>query len=73
MVFIEALRHIRQDVVPSPQDLWEATLTFSYKWVEHFETRLEYRHDQSNVRSFDRDGKPTKSQDTLATEFIFRF
>jgi hypothetical protein len=56
-----------------PQDIWEATLTFSYKWVEQFETRLEYRHDQSNVHSFDRDGKPTKSQDTLATEFIFRF
>jgi hypothetical protein len=55
------------------QDLWETTLTLSYKWVKHFETRLEYRHDQSNVESFDRDGKPTNSQDTLATEFIFRF
>lgn len=55
------------------QDLWETTLTLSYKWVEPFETRLEYRHDQSNVRSFDRRGRPTKSQDTIATEFIFRF
>lgn len=57
----------------SDQDLWEIALTAIYKWVKGFETRLEYRHDQSNVRSFDRDGRPTKSQDTVATEFIFRF
>jgi hypothetical protein len=56
-----------------PQDIWETTLTLGYKWVKHFETRLEYRHDQSNVRSFDRGGRPTSSQDTLATEFILRF
>jgi predicted porin len=55
------------------QDLWELTLTAGYKWVKSFETRLEYRHDQSNVRSFDSDGSPKKSQDTIATEFIFRF
>lgn len=55
------------------QDLWEVTLTAGYKWVKNFETRLEYRHDQSDVRSFDRDGRPTKSQDTISTEFIYRF
>jgi len=55
------------------QDMWETTLTFSYKWVKHFETRFEYRHDRSNVQSFDRDGRPASSQDTLATEFILRF
>jgi hypothetical protein len=55
------------------QDLWEGTLTASYRWVEHFETRLEYRRDQSNVKSFDRAGRPARSQDTIATEFIVRF
>jgi predicted porin len=57
----------------TPQDLWEGTLTAGYKWVKSFETRLEYRHDQSDARSFDRDGRAVKSQDTIATEFIFRF
>lgn len=55
------------------QDLWGLTLTASYKWVKGFETRLEYRHDHSNVQSFDRDGRSTKNQDTIATEFVFRF
>jgi len=55
------------------QDLWEITLTAAYKWVKGFETRLEYRHDHSNVQSFNRDGRPTKNQDTVATEFLFRF
>lgn len=55
------------------QDLWEGTLTAAYKWVKGFETRLEFRHDQSNVRSFDRDGRPSKSQDTIAGEFLYRF
>jgi hypothetical protein len=49
------------------------TLTAGYKWVKQFETRLEYRHDQSDTRSFDRDGRPTKRHDTIATEFIVRF
>jgi len=55
------------------QDLWEITLTAAYKWFKGFETRLEYRHDRSNVASFDRDGRPTKTQDTIATEVLFRF
>jgi hypothetical protein len=57
----------------TPQDLWEVTLTAGYKWVKSFETRLEYRHDQSDARSFDRVGRSAKSQDMLATEAIFRF
>jgi hypothetical protein len=55
------------------QDLWEATLTAAYKWVKGLETRAEFRHDQSNVPSFDRDGRPTKSQNTIAGEVIYRF
>jgi predicted porin len=55
------------------QDLWEVTVTAGYKWVKNFETRLEYRHDQSDVRNFDREGRPAKSQDTISTEFIYRF
>ncbi|MGH8056397.1 MAG: porin, partial [Candidatus Entotheonellia bacterium] len=55
------------------QDLWEITLTAAYKWVKGFETRLEYRHDRANVASFDREGRPTKNQDTISAEFIYRF
>jgi hypothetical protein len=49
------------------------TLTARDKWPKSFETRLEYRHDQSNVRSFESDGPLQKSQDAVATEFSFRF
>jgi putative OmpL-like beta-barrel porin-2 len=55
------------------QDLWEGTLTAGYKWVKAFETRLEYRHDHSNAHSFDRNGRGSRSQDTIATEFIVRY
>jgi len=34
---------------------------------------LRYRHDQSNVRSFESDGPLQKSQDAIATEFSFLF
>jgi hypothetical protein len=50
------------------------TLTASDKWPKSFETRLEYRRDQSNAPSFESDGlTQQKSQDAIATEFSFRF
>jgi hypothetical protein len=57
----------------TPQDLWEVTLTAGYQWVKSFETGLEYRHDQSDARSFDRNDRLAKSQGTIATEFMIRF
>lgn len=52
------------------QDLWEVTGTVKYKFTDHFSTRLEYRHDQSNVRSFRGSGK---TQDTIAVEAAYIF
>jgi hypothetical protein len=54
----------------TPQDFWEITLTAGYRWVKSFETRLKYRLNQSNARSFDRNGRAVKNQETTATEFI---
>jgi hypothetical protein len=53
-------------------DLWELTFTAGYKSVKSFETGLEYRHDQSDGRRSDRPGRSAKSQDIIATEFIYQ-
>lgn len=57
------------------QNLWEVTGTLKYQFTDHFYTRLEYRHDQSNVRSFRGTGALDggKTQDTLAVEVAYIF
>ena len=57
------------------QSLKEFTLTYEYKWVEGLLTRLEYRHDWSDTKFFDRGPKlaSEKNQDTLAIGIIGYF
>ena len=53
----------------------EFTLTYEYKWVEGLLSRLEYRHDWSNVDFFERGGTPnaSKYQDTLTLALLAFF
>jgi len=57
------------------QELKEFTLTYEYKWVEGLMSRLEYRHDWSDVNFYDRGGTPASSKnlDTLTVAFIAYF
>jgi len=54
---------------------WEATATYEMHPASNFTTRLEYRHDESNVASFpDSNSVATKkNQDTLEVAGIFNF
>lgn len=57
------------------QDLQEVTATYEYKWVEGLLTRLEYRHDWSDVNFFTRgntDGA-VDAQSTVTASFIAFF
>lgn len=57
-----------------PQTIKEATLTGEYKFFDGLLTRLEYRHDSSDSRWFDRrDGAPGKSQNTVALGMVAYF
>ena len=55
------------------QNLWETTWTLQYKPVEDLITRLEYRYDKSNRRSFWDGAGYGNNQSTLAVEAIFLF
>ena len=56
------------------QDLWELTTTLKWEISEHLEVRLEYRHDDSNKRVFEKkDGIFKGDQNTLATEIALLF
>jgi hypothetical protein len=52
----------------------EFTFTAEAKPSANFMTRLEYRHDMSDVEAFTgKDGSPKKSQDTVTVGFIIGF
>ncbi len=53
----------------------EFTLTYEYKWVQGLLSRLEYRHDWSNVDFFERGATPnaSKYQDTLTLALLAFF
>jgi len=74
-----ALRYSSNDIKsdllqPKPRP-WEATATYEMKTAPNFTTRLEYRHDGSNVSTFtDSSGNSTKkSDDTLTVAGLFTF
>jgi hypothetical protein len=56
------------------QKIKEFTLTAEFKHSKGFMSKVEYRHDWSNVAIFDNSrGVPKKSQDTLVVGFIAYF
>ena len=57
------------------QTVKEFTLTYEYRWVEGLLSRLEYRHDWSNVNFFERGSTPNaiKYQDTLTFAMVAFF
>lgn len=58
------------------QTLWETTLTGKYLLTQHFYTRLEYRHDESDrskVFSADNGKKALSGQDIVSVEFTYLF
>ncbi len=63
------------------QDIWEVTTTAKWQLTEHMQVRFEYRHDESDKKSFDdarRVGKQLipyfrNGQDTLAAEVAYLF
>jgi Putative beta-barrel porin-2, OmpL-like. bbp2 len=57
------------------QTVKEFTLTYEYKWVEGLISRLEYRHDWSNIEFFERGSLPnaSKHQDTLTLALMAFF
>jgi hypothetical protein len=58
----------------TPQTLQEVTLTSELRLAGGLLTRLEYRHDVSDVKFFDDDqGGKSRSQDTLTLGFIYAF
>jgi hypothetical protein len=56
----------------SRQKLHEVTVTGEYKMIDNLLTRLEYRHDASNIPFFDRGIQTgsSKSQDTLTLGLV---
>jgi hypothetical protein len=65
------------------QDLWELTTTLKWMLTENLHVRLEYRHDESDRKSFSQkrlfvtpDGpvdRFLRGQDTIATEISYSF
>jgi hypothetical protein len=57
------------------QTLKEFTITYEYRWVEGLLSRLEYRHDWSNVDFFERGSTPNaaKNQDTITLGIVAFF
>jgi hypothetical protein len=57
------------------QTLWETTVTAKYLVTQHFSTRLEYRHDESNKDHVFVAGKDkaTPGQDLIAVAFTYLF
>ncbi|MEX0829377.1 MAG: outer membrane beta-barrel protein [Nitrospirales bacterium] len=55
------------------QTLWETTYTLQYKPVPSLITRLEFRYDKSDEKTFLKGTKPVDNQQTLAVEVIYLF
>ncbi len=55
------------------QTLWEMTYTLQYKPVPFLVTRVEFRHDQSDQKTFFQGTKAVDNQQTLALEVIYLF
>jgi hypothetical protein len=55
------------------QTLWEMTYTLQYKPVPSLMTRLEFRHDKSDHKTFLKGTKAVDNQQTLAFEVIYLF
>ena len=58
------------------QTLWEATATGKYLVTQHFYTRLEYRHDESNhddIFPANNGKKALPGQDIVSVEFTYLF
>jgi len=55
------------------QTLWETTYTLQYKPVPSLMTRLEYRYDKSDQKTFLKGSKAVDNQQTLAFEVIYLF
>ena len=55
------------------QTLWEITATLQYKPVPSLITRLEFRHDDSDKKTFFKGTKAVDNQQTLGAEVIFLF
>ena len=55
------------------QTLWEMTYTLQYKPVPSLITRVEFRHDKSDHKTFLKGTKAVDNQQTLALEVIYLF
>jgi len=55
------------------QTLWEMTYTLQYKPVSSLITRVEFRHDKSDQKTFLKGTKAVDNQQTLALEIIYLF
>jgi hypothetical protein len=57
------------------QTIWETTLTFEHRWNKYAVTRLEYRHDSSDVAVFPKEvpGAFAHGQDTLGASLILSY
>ena len=55
------------------QTLWETTYTLQYKPVPSLMTRLEYRYDKSDHKTFLKGTKAVDNQQTLALEVVYLF
>ena len=55
------------------QTLWETTYTLQYKPVPSLMTRLEYRYDKSDHKTFLKGNKAVDNQQTLALEVVYLF
>jgi hypothetical protein len=55
------------------QELWEVTLTNDYKIYDNLLLRLEYRHDESNTKSFTEKTTSVDTQETVSMELVYSF
>ncbi len=55
------------------QTLWETTYTLQYKPVPSLITRLEFRYDKSDEKTFLKGTKAVDNQETLAVQVIYLF
>src|SRR5205823_4867120 len=68
---IEWFKDANAFTTSTKQSLKEFTMTYEYKWPQGVLTRMEYRHDWSNVAFFNAGAK--KHQDTLTIAFVAFF
>ena len=55
------------------QDLWEFTPTFAYQIREGLIARLEYRHDESSKKFYEKESRFISGQEVFAGELIYAF